>query len=129
MNFKEIAEKIKPFEGNFLPSFWGNALSGEIGEINELLMCNFLSKHTGLTSNLLKKHELNKIDITNDLKLELADILIYLILIAKEFEIDLEEAVLEKLKIIEKRKNMTSEEIIDGMKYPSKELGKKLFKP
>lgn len=91
MEFKELTSKIRNF-GKDSASYWGNALAGEVGE----------------ACNLIKKHERDKLDISDSLPKELADIFIYLELTAQYFNIDLEEEVIKKLDIISKRKDYDS---------------------
>lgn len=86
MNFKEIQNKIKDF-GKDHPTYWGCALCGEAGE----------------AANILKKIERDglNMNLISNLSEELADVFIYTSLTAKQFKIDLEKAILYKLKIIE----------------------------
>jgi len=93
-NFKEILSKIENYGGNS-PSYWGNALAGEVGE----------------ACNLIKKYERDGKDITEELGLELADIFNYLVLTARYFYIDLEKAIFDKLEILEKRKKQRKEKL------------------
>lgn len=71
MNFKEIEDKIYE-DKKYNPTYWGCALSGEIGEITELLLSCYLSNHSGLACNLLKKQEMSQEEVKNKLKYELA---------------------------------------------------------
>lgn len=90
MDFKKIEMKIENFGKNHY-SYWGNALAGETGEL----------------CNIIKKIERDNIDpdkFQNEIKEELADVFIYTALIARVFHIDLEQSILEKLKIIEIRR-------------------------
>lgn len=86
MEFKNIQLMIKNFGRNHA-SYWGCALAGETGE----------------ACNLIKKYERDGLLNKYDLSLELADIFIYLVLTARYFDIDLENAILEKIKIIDER--------------------------
>jgi len=85
--FKEILSKIENY-GKDHPSYWGCALAGEVGE----------------ACNLIKKHERDGEDIKEKLRLELADIFNYLVLIAGVYEINLEEAIFEKIEILQERR-------------------------
>ena len=88
MDFKEIISKIENF-GRPHYSYWGCALAGEVGEL-----CNLIKK---------LERDGQKIEI-NHFAEELADIFIYTQLIAEVFEIDLEEAILNKIEIVKKRR-------------------------
>lgn len=87
LKFKEIEKLVKNF-GNDDVLYWTTALAGEVGEY-----CNLIKKFVRD-----KKYELRKI------RLELADIFIYLVLNARFHGIDLEGAILDKLEIIKKRR-------------------------
>lgn len=73
------------------PTYWGAALAGEAGEV----------------ANITKKLERGNLSIEGDIKeklgFELADVLIYTILSARIFDIDLKESFLKKLQIVSKR--------------------------
>lgn len=92
--FKEILNEIEDYGINH-PSYWGCALAGEVGE----------------ACNLIKKHERDGLDITDMLPLELADIFNYIVLIARRYNIDLEEAIWKKLDILKKRRKEKLKEL------------------
>ena len=83
MEFKDIIKKIQNF-GKSDPSYWGCALAGEVGE----------------ACNLIKKGVRDNLDIKKELAHELADIFIYLELTARFYNINLEKAILEKIDIV-----------------------------
>jgi len=87
--FKEILSQIENYGSNH-PSYWGCALAGEVGE----------------ACNLIKKHERDNKEITEELALELADIFNYLVLIARYYYIDLEKAIFDKLEILKERRKV-----------------------
>lgn len=68
-------------------SYWGCAIAGEVGEL----------------CNRIKKHERDGVFDKSAIGYELADIFIYTELIARQYGIDLEEAILQKIEIINKR--------------------------
>jgi len=94
MNFDEIKNKIRKFadERNWgqyhTPKNLSMALSSEVGELIEI----FQWLNDDESNNLSEK------DLQST-KEELADIMIYLIRIADRLNIDLEDAIEEKLKI------------------------------
>ena len=86
ITLKQLEEKIAMY-GPAHPTYWGCALAGEAGEL----------------ANLLKKVERDNVNLTPSIAEELADVLIYTILTAKRFNIDLTDAVLTKItKLSEK---------------------------
>ena len=89
MEFQEIIKKIKDFSNQSIYKilFFSNALAGEVGEF----------------CNLIKKYYRDSFYERKEIELELADIFIYLVLNAKQWKIDLEKAILEKIEIINKR--------------------------
>ena len=97
MDFKEIESKIKMIPTEHA-TYWSNALAGEVGEV----------------CNLVKKFERNGSDFSNtpydgffiDLDKELADSFIYLVLVARYFQSDLERAILNKIEEVNKRDYM-----------------------
>lgn len=96
MTFKEIEGRIENF-GKDAATYWGCAIAGEVGE----------------TCNILKKIERDGIDSKNKdgekyidlLPSELADVFIYTSLISRLFDIDLEKAIIDKLKVVESRRD------------------------
>ena len=105
MEFKEIKKLIIDFGGTNYPTYWGCALGGEVGEaVEEFLE---LVKHSGKLQNILKKIERNS-GYTDgaywtDLADELSDVFIYIILIARRFNIDIEERILYKIQTVNSR--------------------------
>ena len=91
MELKDIIKRIDNF-GCEHASYWGCAIAGEVGE----------------ACNLIKKYERDGEKIKLELELELADIFIYTVLIAQYFDIDLEFAILKKLRILKDRKTEVS---------------------
>ena len=94
MDFKEITDQVKDFSNQFKYNkllFFSNAIAGEVGEY-----CNTIKKYyrTGKQKNA---GNLSKLGF------ELSDIFIYLVLNAKELNLDLESFILEKLKIVNKK--------------------------
>lgn len=89
MEFKEIESKIESF-GKDHPTYWGCALAGEAGEV----------------ANILKKWERDGGDVklAAALAKELADVFLYTVLTAREFQIDLENAILTKINIVRERR-------------------------
>jgi NTP pyrophosphatase (non-canonical NTP hydrolase) len=86
MDFKKVTSTVQVFI-NKSDEYWGLALAGEVGE----------------ACNLIKKKIRDKIDIKEKLSMELADIFNYLEIIARRYEIDLEEAILRKNEIVKIR--------------------------
>ena len=74
-------------------TFWGCALAGEVGE-----SCNLIKKFD--RDGLYDEDDNNIIDL---LALELADVFIYDVLTARVFDIDLEDAILRKIKILKEK--------------------------
>jgi NTP pyrophosphatase (non-canonical NTP hydrolase) len=94
---------------------WGNATHGEIGELIEAVG-NLLevSRHMGLASDIIKKlrrHESGYADSERDIPVlkkeagkEMADVVIYISLLANYLDINLSDAVIEKFnEVSEKR--------------------------
>lgn len=110
MDFKELCAKIENF-GKDHPTYWSNALAGEVGEFGELVIALFnytkMSVKTGSLCNLLKKVERDNILNRRAFQDEVADIFIYLALTARTFNLDLEKAILDKLEIIKERRRET----------------------
>ena len=93
MEFRDIIKQIKNF-GKPSDLYWSNALAGEVGEF-----CNLIKKFN--RGDIKTDFDLSifNTDISN----ELADIFIYLVLNARFHFIDLESAIIRKIKIIDKR--------------------------
>lgn len=94
MKFKEIEDKIQAF-GKSHPTYWGCALAGEAGEF----------------ANLCKKHERDGTFDIEDIRKELADVFLYTVLSARFYEIDLEDAILEKIKIVKERRKKNNNDL------------------
>lgn len=93
MDFNNLTNMIKDFsnqEARCKKLFFSNALAGEVGEY-----CNLVKK--------IHRDKRFNSDILTNIENELADIFIYLVLNAKQYFIDLELAILNKLMILEKR--------------------------
>lgn len=86
---------------NWSLSDWGVALAGEVGEV-----CNVIKKlnrvRDGLTGNTKSEDEL-----TEDLALELADVLAYLLLLAARANIPLENAYIHKFNMTSIKNNLS----------------------
>ena len=80
MDFTELVNNINSY-GEMPASFWGCALAGEVGEL----------------CNLIKKGERGQLIFDRDLKEEIADVFIYLVLVAKHYHIDIESAITHKM--------------------------------
>lgn len=93
-NFKTITDQIINF-GRNESTFWGCALAGEAGEV-----CNIIKKMARDGDDTKDKEGKRYMDL---LPAQLADVFIYLVLTARHFNIDLEEAILSKIEIVNKR--------------------------
>lgn len=97
MDIKEIQRKLSDFakerdwEQFHSPKNLVMALTGEVGELNELFQW-------------LNEDESVKID-SDDVRQEIADVFIYILRLADKLDIDIEDAVKEKM-------------IINAKKYP-----------
>jgi len=93
VDIKEIQDKLAKFAEErdwdqfHSPKNLVMALTSEVGELNEIFQW--------LTEEQSKKDNIKEID---NIKNEVADIFIYLLRLADMLDIDLEEAVLEKIK-------------------------------
>lgn len=93
MEVQEIFSKIKMCDMPH-PTYWGNAIAGEVGEL-----CNLIKK--------VERDGFPPYDgFFQDLDSELADVFIYLVLIARFFNSDLERAILDKIKEVNERDYM-----------------------
>ena len=72
-------------------SDWAVALSGEVGEV-----CNVVKKMNRLRDGLAQKGVLTQAQYMEELRFELADVFLYLLLLSARSGIDLEAAVVEK---------------------------------
>lgn len=101
---KEIDSMIENF-GSSNPTYWGCAIGGEVGEAQNLLKkLERDGVHKATKSNIAQVSEQDAWRKFKELLgSELADIFIYNILIAREYGIDLEGAILKKLKVVDKR--------------------------
>jgi NTP pyrophosphatase (non-canonical NTP hydrolase) len=98
-------KKEKPLDYKY-SSFYGNAIAGEVGEF-----CNLVRKFNSKIETIQdywKYFNKSEKDYIKEIGFELADIFIYLILNCELWNIDLEKSTLEKIKIIEKKKNYRS---------------------
>ena len=95
MNIKEIQDKLARFAEErdwnqfHSPKNLAMALTSEVGELNELFQW-------------LTEEQSNNVD-NNEVRQEIADIFIYLLRLADKLEIDIEEAVKEKIEINAKK--------------------------
>jgi NTP pyrophosphatase (non-canonical NTP hydrolase) len=88
MDFQDLIKKVKNFGKSEL-IYWSNAIAGEAGEF----------------CNLVKKRYRDDDYSISAMREELADIVIYVILTARDvLEIDLEQAILDKLAKIERKR-------------------------
>jgi len=100
MNIDKIKDDIRKFieerdwEQFHSPKNLAMALSGEIGELSEIFQW--------LTEDQSKKENISDEDLEK-VREEVADILLYIIRLSDKLDIDLEQAVLDKL-IINKQK-------------------------
>jgi len=91
MNIKEIQDKLAKFAEErdwdqfHSPKNLVMALTSEVGELNELFQW-------------LTEEKSNNVD-NNEVRQEIADIFIYLLRLADKLDIDIEEAVREKIEI------------------------------
>lgn len=72
---------------------WMNAVAGETGEA-----CNFAKKYIRQLP-----HDPSKEDLEKEIALELADIIIYVDLVAAKLGVNLDDVVRKKLNIVSKR--------------------------
>jgi NTP pyrophosphatase (non-canonical NTP hydrolase) len=93
--FAEIEEKIENF-GRATLEYWVIALGGEVGE-----MLNNTKKFLRDSSNL--KVDFDK--FVANTKEELADVFLYLVLLARFMGVDLEQAILEKIAEVKERRH------------------------
>lgn len=88
MDLKELMSKVENFGKNDL-IYWSNALAGEVGEL----------------CNLVKKQYRDGTFLEVEMAEELADVFIYVVLMARDIlKIDLEAEILNKLNKIRKRR-------------------------
>jgi NTP pyrophosphatase (non-canonical NTP hydrolase) len=95
MNIKEIQDKLARFAEErdwnqfHSPKNLAMALTSEVGELNELFQW-------------LTEEQSNNVD-NNEVRQEIADIFIYLLRLSDKLDIDIEEAVKEKIEINAKK--------------------------
>jgi len=100
MNIKEIQKKLRKFakerdwEQFHSPKNLAMALSGEVGELAEIFQW--------LSEDQSNKENINDEDLLK-VKEEGADILLYIIRLSDKLDIDLDQAVMDKLKINESK--------------------------
>ena len=100
MNIKEIQKKLRKFakerdwEQFHSPKNLAMALSGEVGELAEIFQ--WLSEDQSNKENI-SDEDLSKV------KEEVADILLYIIRLSDKLDIDLDQAVLDKLELNESK--------------------------
>ena len=96
MDIDKIKKKLKKFaqerdwEQFHSPKNLAMALSGEVGELSEIFQW--------LSDKESKRENISEIDLKRARE-EIADILLYIIRLSDKLDIDLEEAIIDKLKI------------------------------
>ena len=96
MDIDKIKDKLKKFseerdwEQFHSPKNLTMALSGEVGELSEIFQW--------LSDEESKRANISEIDLKRARE-EIADILLYIIRLSDKLDIDLEEAIIDKLKI------------------------------
>jgi len=102
MEFNEITNQIKDFSNSkleFKTLFFSNAIAGEVGEY-----CNLVKKfYRDIKYNSETIAHNQYLKLRSNIRKELADIFIYLVLNAKNWSINLEFAILDKIKEVNKR--------------------------
>ena len=99
MDIKEIQDKLAKFAEErdwdqfHSPKNLVMALTSEVGELNELFQW-LTEEQSSMKDDIVKVEEIRK---------EIADIFIYLLRLADKLEIDIEEAVREKIEINAKK--------------------------
>jgi NTP pyrophosphatase (non-canonical NTP hydrolase) len=99
MNIKEIQDKLARFAEErdwnqfHSPKNLVMALTSEVGELNELFQW-LTEEQSSMKDDSTKNEEIRK---------EIADIFIYLLRLADKLDIDIEEAVREKIEINAKK--------------------------
>ena len=99
MNIKEIQEKLAKFAEErdwdqfHSPKNLVMALTSEVGELNELFQW-LTEEQSSMKDDIGKVEEIRK---------EIADIFIYLLRLADKLDIDIEEAIREKIEINAKK--------------------------
>jgi len=99
MNIKEIQDKLTKFAEErdwdqfHSPKNLVMALTSEVGELNEIFQW-LTEKQSSMKDDDSK---------TDEIRQEIADIFIYLLRLADKLEIDIEDAVIEKIKINAKK--------------------------
>ena len=95
MEFNTICEKIENFgKENWL--YLTTALAGEVGEL-----CNLVKK---FERDGFPKYDGGISEFYDKLDGEIADIFIYLVLFARVVGTDLEQAILDKIAVVKKRR-------------------------
>ena len=99
MDIKEIQDKLAKFAEErdwdqfHSPKNLVMALTSEVGELNELFQW-LTEEQSSMKDDIVKVEEIRK---------EIADIFIYLLRLADKLDIDIEEAVREKIEINAKK--------------------------
>jgi len=99
MDIKEIQDKLAKFTEErdwdqfHSPKNLVMALTSEVGELNELFQW-LTEEQSSMKDDIVKVEEIRK---------EIADIFIYLLRLADKLDIDIEEAVREKIEINAKK--------------------------
>jgi NTP pyrophosphatase (non-canonical NTP hydrolase) len=92
-NLRKFAEE-RDWEQFHSPKNLAMALSGEVGELSEIFQW--------LSEEQSKKENISDEDLAKARE-EVADILLYIIRLSDKLDIDLEQAILDKLKINEEK--------------------------
>lgn len=105
MEFQELLGMINNHGEPRDKAYWGLALSGEVGELN----------------NCIKKEIRDDADYRDEIKGEIADSFNYLVLLAKEYGIDMEKAILEKIVEINVKAKMQPNKRYEIVDYGGKD--------
>lgn len=81
---------------------WGNAMAGEVGEA-----CNVIKKIRREQTGRKGTGDKPMLELKKQLGEELADALLYLVLVAEAAGIDIEEAVRDKFNAVSEREGFT----------------------
>ena len=106
LTFKKLREQNKERCSRWHPggiddwtlSEWAVAAAGEMGEA-----CNVVKKLNRDAGGMVGNQEITRAHLQEMLAHEIADIVIYLDLLAQRADIDLEEAIIEKFNLVSAR--------------------------
>ena len=90
-------------DGIWTGADWSNAMAGECGEA-----CNVVKKIRRIETGI-KQDPNGKIEdrLRSELATELADTLLYLLLVAEHYGIDVESAVIDKFNLVSEREGFS----------------------